>query len=280
MRVRIPTADQLLMRAIMRSCRGLEAVPSHTRLAVLARERVASAPYGARASRTTESLPSEVAMLERRAAAIEAEPAVAIAARTADPTAWSEAQSLLEESRNAVASSRSRAASLAAEGDRALRTALRSGACALAVEERTLATSVMEQALRSIGCRTTVAEGAGASGIWAERGDHLVAVLIEDGGKVELDHAGCGGDHCAPFHQAIEAAVAAHGGTLERSEVVEHGDAAGGMLIRNAALAAGPHGNMARAIADQALPVRPPRFSRRTRQERSDPLRIGNRSRS
>lgn len=278
MRVVIPTADQLLMRAMMRACRGLEAVPPHTKLVALAREGVASALSGGKGGDAIERLPTQLAALERRTAALAAEPAVAVAARTANPNAWARAQSLLEESRNALASSRSRAESLAARGDRALRTALESGARALGVEERTLATSVMDEALKSIGCRTTVAEGAGTSGIWAERGDHLVAVLIEDGGKVELDHAGCGGDRCAPFHQEIEAAVAAHGGTFENSEIVEHGDPAGGVLIRNAALAAGPRGDIARAIADQAVPERPPRFSRRTGQEAPDAQRVTSRS--
>jgi hypothetical protein len=49
--------------------------------------------------------------------------------------------------------------------------------------------------------------------------------------------------------------VVARGGVFEEVEVEEHGDAAGGVLIRGAARTAGPRGDMARAVARQAAPT-------------------------
>jgi hypothetical protein len=259
-RVKVPTKHELLMEELMRSYPGLEAVPSHTVLAALARDPVIATGISV-ARGEALVVPAALTQFELRRAAVTSDPSVALVVRAANPGAWSDVDRLYDESREALATSRARAVFLANRGDRALRAALESGARALAAEERTLVTAVMDEALRSIGCRTTVAEGDGASGIWAERGHQLAAVLIEDGGKVELDVAGFEGDGCIPFHEDIERAVAAHGGTFEGVEVVHHGDADGGVLIRSAARAAGPRGDMARGIVKQATPQSRSRFS-------------------
>jgi len=252
-RVRVPTPQELLMQEIMRNCPGLDALPTHAELAVLARN-------GA-----TDSLRGRVGAgaldrLEQRRAAVLNDAAVGVAVRTVAPAAWSAAEHLFEQSREAIATSSTRAEALAAEGDRALCTALERGAHVLAAEERTSVTAIMQDALQSIGCRVTTALEPAVTGIWAERGHELVAVLIEDGGRARIDVAGFGGSDCAPFHEEIERAVAMRGGAFEHVEVAEHGDPDGGVLIRNAARAAGPRGDMARAIAQQAAAA--PRFSR------------------
>jgi hypothetical protein len=266
-KVKVPTKHELLMQEVMRACPGLDAVPSHAALAALARDAGSTGPLRPGARGKPIDVPTELAQFEVRRAAVSADPSVAIVARAADPGAWSKANRLYEESREVLGASPDRAASLAERGDRALRTALESGARALASEERTLVTSVMNDALRSIGCRTTIADGDGSSGIWAERGHQVVAVLIENGGRVELDVAGFEGSGCVPFHEEIEKAVIARGGTLEDVEVVQHGDAGGGVLIRSAARAAGPRGDMARAIAGPPAPRG--RFSRAPNQRSS-----------
>ncbi len=255
-RVKVPTAQELLMQEIIRSCPGLDALPTHTELAVLARNGATDSLRGSAGQGALERL-------EQRRATVLSDAAVGVAVRAADPAAWSDAEHLFEQSREALATSSTRAEALAAEGDRALCRALARGAHVLAVEERASVTAIMQDALQSIGCRVTTGLEPTATGIWAERGHELVAVLIEDGGKARIDVAGFGGSDCAPFHEEIERAVARRGGAFEHVEVAEHGDPDGGVLIRNAARAAGPRGDMARAIAQQAAPA--PRFSRQAR---------------
>lgn len=252
-RVKVPTPQEQLMQEIMRSCPAIEALPTHGQLAALAGSTVQSARHGLAET-------SALARLEQRRSSVLAEPEIGIAVRAADPSSWAAAERLLAESREAVAASPTRAEALAAEGDRALCTALEHGARALAIEERAAVTAVIQDALQSVGCRTMTALEPGATGIWAERGHELVAVLIEDGGAVKIDLAGFGGSDCLPFHDEIERAVAERGGTFEHVEVAEHADPSGGVLIRSAARAAGPRGDMARSIAQQAAPA--PRFSR------------------
>ena len=252
-RVRVPTPQELLMQEIMRSCPGLDALPTHAELAVLARNGATDSLRGSAGA-------SALDRLEQRRAAVLEDAGVGVAVRTADPAAWSAAERLFGQSREALATSSTRAEALAAEGDRALCAALERGAHVLAVEERACVTATMQDALQSIGCRITTALEPAATGIWAERGHELVAVLIEDGGRARIDVAGFGGSDCAPFHEEIERAVAARGGVFDQVEVAEHGDPDGGVLIRNAARAAGPRGDMARAIAQQTTPA--PRFSR------------------
>ena len=252
-RVKLPTRREQLMQEIMRSCPAIEALPTHAQLAGLASMPVASARRGIAGTSACDRL-------EERRASVLAQPGISVAVRAVDPSSWAAAERLLTESREVLATSPSRAEALAADGDRALCSALENGAHELAIEERAAVTAIMQDALRSIGCRVTTGLEPAATGIWAERGHELVAVLIEDGGRARIDVAGFGGSDCAPFHEEIERAVAMRGGAFEHVEVAEHGDPDGGVLIRNAARAAGPRGDMACAIAQQAAPAS--RFSR------------------
>ena len=277
-RVKLPTKRELLMQEVMRSCPALDGVPSHGVLAALAHTTGSGERSGIGARGHADVMPLALAQFEARREAVTANPSALIAARVADPNSWSAAEELYTESREALTMSPARASSLAARGDRALRAALASGARLLAAEERTLATTVMDDALRAIGCRTIVAEGDDAAGIWAERGHQLAAVLVRDGGNVELDVAGFEGDGCLPFHEEIERAVGDRGGTFEDVEVVQHGDSGGGVLIRGAAQAAGPGGDLARGIVAQSTRTTRSRFSGSRGDEQATTRRVGARA--
>jgi hypothetical protein len=107
----------------------------------------------------------------------------------------------------------------------------------LAEAERVAVAAVAEDALRAIGYRDlAVAEDvdAGITAIHAEQGDRAVALLVRDGGAVELDIAGCEGLSCRPEADRFLRAVAEHGGQVSGYACTWHGEWDGGSLIREA----------------------------------------------
>jgi hypothetical protein len=262
--VRVNPDRERLLRELRALCPDLAAVPTSFSLAALAKPTL-----GQDGTATAGTLGrSGLGQLEARTAALAAIPGAEAALRVAVPELHGTAQRLLAESRSALAArDPNRAAVLARQGDETLCAALIDSALRISNEERTLAASVLADALRSMGCRTLVAEGEGTVGIWAERGHQVAAVLVEQGGVASLDLAGFEGDECLPFHREIEQAVAERGGTLENARSVEHADRRGGVLIHRAALAAGAGGNLAEGLVRQAG-GRESRRSLRTEQHR------------
>ena len=254
--VKIPTKQQQLMSEIRRVCPAIEAVPGHRSIRALARDGIAKSQRGAA---VVGSL--QLTEIDARRSAIAASPAILAATRAGAPGAWSKSERLLAESRRLLSVEPARAAALAADADRALRTALETTADALAVEEMSFATTVLETALRDMGCRTSTAVTPGAAGIWAERGHQLIAVLVQEGDQARIDCAGFEGNECVAFHEELEHAVAAQAGAYDGIDIDQHEDPSGGVLIRTAARAAGPGGDMARALVAQAAAPRE-RFTR------------------
>jgi hypothetical protein len=183
---------------------------------------------------------SVVGLLAARAGTLATQPGWLAAVEREEPQLLTDAQRLLAESRQKLATGNTNGATLLAqEGDRRLREALGKTANALAGGERKQAATLVERALTSIGCRTTLREGSDLSGLCAERGHQRLVGLVENRGLVRLDIAGCEGDACEPLQRDFERAVREHGGILEQVESRAHGDDRGGVFMQQAALAAG-----------------------------------------
>ncbi len=196
---------------------------------------------------------SVVGMLAARVDTLAAQPGALTAVEREAPQLLTDSQRLLSESRRKLAAGNGNGATLLAqEGDRRLREALGKTAGALAGAERKQAAAVVERALTSIGCRTTLREGNGLSGLCAERGHQRLVGLVESRGLVRLDIAGCEGDACEPLQRDFERAVREQGGSLEQVESKPHGDGRGGVLMQRAALAAG-QGTLADGVIHQEV---------------------------
>jgi hypothetical protein len=209
-------------------------------------------------------LASTVGLLTARAGALRAKAGWESVVRTTAPAALSDAQRLLQEAEGKLRTGdSSRATALARQGDERLREALRATAGTLAVQERKEAAGVLERALVSIGCRTTLRAANGFTGISAQRGHQLLVALVEDGGDVKVDIAGCEGDACEPLQRNLEQAVREHGGLLTHVESREHRDDRGGVMMQQAALTAG-RDTLADGVVRHAAAA-----ARRSRQEAS-----------
>jgi hypothetical protein len=132
-----------------------------------------------------------------------------------------------------------RATRLAAVGERCLKSALGATRDRLAVDDRSLVSTVASGALRSLGFTLKQASGTRTTGLWAIRGHEVVAVVIHDGGATEIDTAGLAGDACQPLTAAIRREMADRGVTLHLARIERHGDARGGTLIQRAARCGG-----------------------------------------
>jgi hypothetical protein len=212
--------------------------------------------------------PSVLRTLTVRDAAIACDPVATMALAQIAPDLLATSREMLDASHDALTQGNvAMATLLAREGDEALRGAVQATAEWLAHEERVSAAAVVEEALRSIGCRTLVAEFGGRNGIWAERDHQIMAVLIEDGGQAVFDIAGCDAGECLPLHRELEQALAQHGATLDDQQTFEHGPG-GGTLIQRATAIADTSTMMADAIVRQAAGA-PSRGTTRSRGQRA-----------
>lgn len=194
-----------------------------------------------------------VGLLAARADSLAAQPGGLAAVEREAPQLLSDSQRLLAESRGKLAAGNENGATLLAqEGDRRLREALRRTAAALGTSERKQVAAIVERALTSIGCRTTLREDSDLSGLCAERGHQRLVGLVESRGLVRLDIAGCEGDACEPLQRDFERAVRKLGGCVEQVEAKAHGDDRGGAMIQRAALAAGG-GDLADGVIRQEV---------------------------
>jgi hypothetical protein len=155
------------------------------------------------------------------------------------------------------------AARLAQTGDAQLVHALADEQLRVAGLERAAAADLFAGALADIGCATDVVGEGGFDAVVGRRGHQVVGALIEDGGRLTFEIAGCDGLECAPLQHEIEQAVVRRGGTLEGVRVADHRDARGGSLIQRAAVASGLDGTLAQGIVADAAGQRPTRFGTR-----------------
>lgn len=126
------------------------------------------------------------------------------------------------------------ASRLAASADQALVSVVGQTVDTLRTDELVLGATLANQALAQLGYSVTIATGDRSTGLWAEREHHVVAVLVQEGGVMEIDNAGlAGGDCVAPMHELQQALVelGADGDIVRR---VDHGDDRGGHLIQRA----------------------------------------------
>lgn len=196
---------------------------------------------------------SVVGLLTARTDSLAAQPGGLATVEREAPQLLSDSRRLLGEARRKLAAGNANGATLLAqEGDRRLREALGKTATALAVSERKQATVIVERALNSIGCRTTLREASNIAGLCAERGHQRLVGLVKNQGLVRLDIAGCEGDACEPLQRDFERAVRDHGGNLEQVASQAHGDDRGGALMQRAALAAG-RGSLADGVIQQEV---------------------------
>ncbi len=160
------------------------------------------------------------------------------AERALDRVSGNQLRTARELSRSAGASSRAGrtedAARQAASADRALVAAVSDTVNALRVDERTLTTMVATKALTELGYRVRSVQGQRSTGLWAERGHHVVGMLVQDGGSMEIDNAGVAGAGCAAPMQELQQAMAARGVEVDIVRRNDHGDDQGGHLIQRA----------------------------------------------
>jgi hypothetical protein len=253
----VPTAEELLLGEIRRSCTALGAIPSSAAIAALgttvSSTRSSQGPRTAVPQAASSPIAPSLARLEARSASVAALPGATEILQLAAPAPLSRAQSLLAESRLALANGDpGRAESLARQGDRALRGSVTSAVERLRPEERAIAARSAHGALQDMGCAVSMRKGNRFTTLWAERDERVLAVVVSDGGHIEVDLAGCEGGYCRPLWREFAEAMAARGAAVEVTDVLEHGDSSGGVLVQRAALAAPTKGALADGLLIQA----------------------------
>jgi len=179
---------------------------------------------------------SPVASLARRWDAVsQVDGAVSMLTRV-NPAGVEEARRLTSAARDADRlGHQGEAGALARRAETSLASALHDGIGLARRRERQVVASTAAASLEGLGYRITLREGQSTTGLLAERGHHVLAVRVGDGGVMELDVAGLAGGECAApvreFHQelrrrGIESVV------VHRND---HGDDRGGSLIHRAA---------------------------------------------
>lgn len=145
------------------------------------------------------------------------------------------AQRLTFESQQAsLAGDARRAGRLARQAHAALQAAVSTTVGGLQRDERIAGAMTTAKALRGLGYNVSEAVGQRCTGLWAARGHEIVAVLVHDGGAMEIDNAGIGGGSCQTATHALQDALAEHGLDVHIQRRVDHGDEGGGSLIRRA----------------------------------------------
>jgi hypothetical protein len=132
---------------------------------------------------------------------------------------------------------------LAAAGERHLKNGIAATHQRLAVDDRSVTSAVAFGSLRRLGFTVKQASGTHTTGLWALRGHEVVAVVVHDGGAVEMDHAGFAGNACEAVSAAFAREMQRDGITLNLARVEFHGDAGGGTLVQRAGkCGGGPEG--------------------------------------
>ena len=105
----------------------------------------------------------------------------------------------------------------------------------LRTDERRLLAAEAVDVLQDMGFTVRSSEGSRSTGIWAERGHHVMAALATDDGQAFLDHAGLVDGGCVTVTSEFCARMSERGFDMRMRESHEHDDASGGALIRRAA---------------------------------------------
>ena len=146
------------------------------------------------------------------------------------------AERLTLQSRQALAGGDAQhARQLARQAHTALHTAVSATVTELRHDERTAVATATSNALRGLGYHVAEALGQRCTGLWAARGHGILAVLVQDGGAMEIDNAGIGGGSCVTAMHALQDALRDQGLAVHVQRRVDHGDHGGGSLIRRAA---------------------------------------------
>lgn len=128
---------------------------------------------------------------------------------------------------------RARALANAATAD--LRTAARDLTFEVADAERLAATDATLEALAGRGYELQTADDGLRSAIWADAGDHVMAVVVNPGGLVDLEVAGLDDTSCQPAVRGLLDDIGAGGSRVEGCTTRYHGDPDGVALIPGAA---------------------------------------------
>ena len=96
---------------------------------------------------------------------------------------------------------------LASQASNALLKAATATVETLRQDERTAVAGATKRALAGMGYSVSEARGARSTGLWAERGHEIVAVLVQDGGAMEIDNAGLAGGACTASMKLLQHAL-------------------------------------------------------------------------
>ncbi len=113
----------------------------------------------------------------------------------------------------------------------------------MATAERLGVRELVSEALTACGYHVRSADGTAVSGVEARRGHTVLLVAVSDGGDLEFDTVGHGGDDCVPIIDEARTALENMGIEARIVRRVNHGNPDGGGLIDRAAGAA-PHGDL------------------------------------
>jgi hypothetical protein len=148
---------------------------------------------------------------------------------------YSSALQLTEESRAAERmGNMEEAEGRAKAADLALRQSVSSSVTKLRVDERLLAASLATSALTKLGYEVQSASGDRSVGLWATRDHHVMAILVQDGGAMEIDNAGVAGGGCTAPMGDLQRTLAEMGADTQAVRRITHGDDHGGHLIARA----------------------------------------------
>jgi len=141
-------------------------------------------------------------------------------------------ESLLEEARAAAASGDGRRANeLGAVAALEMRRAVATCASGFADDERRVVARSLQLAAHDIGFMVRTAVDVDATRMLCVRGDHVLALVVSDGGSVQRDHAGLGGATCRAIDVELESAAARRGLRFGTAQTIVHGDPRGGGVL-------------------------------------------------
>lgn len=106
------------------------------------------------------------------------------------------------------------------------------------IDERVVVSEAFRQTLTSEHYTIEEASGTRSQGLVARRGHEVLAVLVHDGGAVDLDVAGLADGRCADTIDAVHDGLARQGIDLTTVRLIDHGDPSGGVLLTRAGAAA------------------------------------------
>jgi len=159
--------------------------------------------------------------------------------RTASRDLLQQSESLLAQAEEADRlGARVRAGELAQQADDKLSSAVHATAQRLSVDERRYSSVAAQRVLGRLGYQIDHHQGQRSEGLFATKGDVAVAMLLENGGVMTIDWAGCVQGACVTPMRELTAAMAEEGIQLHIETRVAHDDSRGGQLISRASMAA------------------------------------------